>query len=68
MPSWCWVLISTVFSATGTPSSYSYVTCVLPSGRRYGTWPDLRTAARRSARRWAVQIGSGIRSGVSSHA
>ena len=34
MPSLCWVEISTVFSATGSPSTYSKVTCVLPSGRR----------------------------------
>ena len=72
MPSWCWVLMSTAFSATGLPSSYSNVTWVLPSGRRYGSWPDLRTSARRSARRWAVQIGSGMQvrrlvAGVAEH-
>ena len=43
-------------------------TWVLPSGRRYGTAPARRTWARRSERRWASQIGSGMRSGVSSQA
>ncbi len=41
MPSLCWVEMSTVFSATGRPSSYSKVTWVLPSGRRYGNRPGL---------------------------
>ena len=34
--------------ASGTPCSYSTVTWVLPSGRRYGSWPDLRTSASRA--------------------
>ena len=68
MPGACWVEMSTVTSRTGRPSSYSKVTWVLPSGRRYGRAPDLRTSARRSASRWASQIGSGMRSAVSSQA
>ena len=68
MPSWCWVLMSTLFSRTGRPFSYSTLTWVLPSGRRYGMAPLLRTSVRRSLRRWASQMGMGIRSGVSSQA
>ena len=49
-------------------SSYSIVTWVLPSGRRYGSVPSLRTAVSCSASRWAIVIGSGISSGVSSQA
>ena len=49
-------------------SSYSMVTWVLPSGRRYGSVPSLRTAVSCSARRCAMVIGSGISSGVSSQA
>ena len=52
----------------GTPRSYSTVTCVLPSGRRYGSVPFLRTSARRRAMRWARAIGSGMSSGVSRQA
>ena len=52
----------------GMPRSYSTVTWVLPSGRRYGSWPDLRTSASRRAIRWASAIGSGISSGVSRQA
>ena len=59
---------TTVRTRTGTPCSYSTVTCVLPSGRRYGSWPDLRTSASRRAMRWASAIGSGISSGVSRQA
>jgi hypothetical protein len=44
------------------------LTCVLPSGRRYGSRPLLRTSARRYASRCASQIGIGMRSSVSSHA
>ena len=64
----CWVEIRTVRRRTGRPSAYSKVTWVLPSGRRYGSTPTLRTWARRWAKRCASQIGIGIRSAVSSQA
>ena len=38
----CWADTTTVRTRFGTPRSYSTVTWVLPSGRRYGSWPDLR--------------------------
>ena len=44
------------------------VTWVLPSGRRYGMVPSLRTAVSRRASRCASAIGSGISSGVSEQA
>ena len=43
-------------------------TWVLPSGRRYPSWPVRRTWASRMLRRCASQIGSGSRSSVSSQA
>ena len=64
-PSRCCVEIRTVDNLTGRPSTYSKVTWVFPSGRRYGMSPLLRTSVRRSARRCANQIGRGMRSGVS---
>ena len=64
----CWAETTTVRTRFGTPCSYSTVTWVLPSGRRYGSWPDLRTSARRRAIRCASAIGSGISSGVSRQA
>ena len=48
--------------------AYSIVTWVLPSGRRYGSWPVRRTSDRRRAMRWARAIGSGMSSGVSRQA
>src|SRR6266511_3160701 len=60
----CWLETTTVCSRTGFKPSYSIATCVLPSGRRYGIVPSLRTAASRAANRWANAIGSGINSGV----
>ena len=59
---------TTVLSRTGRRPSYSMVTWVLPSGRRYGMVPSLRTAERRRASRCASAIGSGISSGVSEQA
>ncbi len=60
---------TTVSTRTGRLSaSYSMVTCVFPSGRRYGSVPSLRTAVSCSARRWAITIGSGISTSVSSQA
>ncbi|RAO49864.1 hypothetical protein PSN01_04585 [Micromonospora saelicesensis] len=64
----CWLDTTTVFSRTGRSPSYSMVTWVLPSGRRYGIVPSLRTAERRRASRCASAIGSGISSGVSEQA
>ena len=49
----CWAETTTVRTRFGTPCSYSTVTCVLPSGRRYGSWPrlaDLGQAARHPVR------------------
>ena len=68
MSSACCEDTTTVSSRTGLPSAYSMVTWVLPSGRRYGTTPSLRTCVRRRASRWASAIGSGISSGVWSQA
>ena len=42
----CWVETTTVSSRTALSPTYSMVTWVLPSGRRYGTAPDLRTAGQ----------------------
>ena len=64
----CWAETTTVLTRFGTPRSYSIVTCVLPSGRRYGSWPLLRASASRRAIRCASAIGSGISSGVSRQA
>jgi hypothetical protein len=64
----CWLETTTVLSRTGRSPSYSMVTCVFPSGRRYGTVPSRRTAASRRASRCASAIGSGISSGVSEQA
>ena len=68
MPGPCWVEMRTVVSRFGLPSTYSTDTWVLPSGRRYGSTPDLRTSESRCASRCASQIGIGIRSSVSSQA
>ena len=64
----CWLDTTTVSRRTALSPSYSIVTWVLPSGRRYGIAPDLRTSDSRRASRWANAIGNGISSGVSSHA
>ena len=53
MPSACWVEIRTVSTRTGLCPSYSIVTWVFPSGRRYGRTPrlaDLRQALREPMR------------------
>ncbi len=57
---------TTVSRRTALSPSYSMVTWVLPSGRRYGMVPFLRTSERRFARRCARKIGNGISVGVSS--
>jgi len=54
----------TVRTGFGTPRSYSTVTCVLPSGRRYGRMPRLRTSASRR-RAGGEQIGQRHQLGVS---
>ena len=68
MPGPCCVEISTVDRRFGLPSTYSTETWVLPSGRRYGSVPDLRTSESRNASLCASQIGIGMRSSVSSQA
>ena len=68
MSSACWLETTTVSSRSALSPTYSMVTWVLPSGRRYGTAPDLRTAVSRRASRCARAIGSGISSGVSEQA
>ena len=55
MPSACWVEMTTVSRRTGWSPAYSMVTWVLPSGRRYGTVPSLRTADRRRESRCATR-------------
>src|SRR6478752_348769 len=52
----CCAEISTVSTRTGLPSTYSTDTWLLPSGRRYGTTPALRTSESRFDKRWAVEI------------
>ncbi len=68
MLSECWVDTTTLLIPTGRIPSYTTLTWVLPSGRSHGRSPALRTAASRSARRWASTIGSGMSDGVSSDA
>ena len=64
----CCVLTTMASMRTGTSSSYSSVTCVLPSGRRKSTPPIffLRTAASCRASLCAYSMGAGMSSGVSS--
>ena len=64
----CWDDTTTVRTRFGRPCSYSTVTWVLPSGRRYGSWPDFRTSDSRRAMRCARAMGRGMSSGVSRHA
>ena len=64
----CCAEISTVSTRTGLPSTYSTDTWLLPSGRRYGTTPALRTSESRFDKRWAIAIGIGISSSVSRQA
>ena len=61
----CWLDTTTVSIRTALSPSYSTVTWVLPSGRRYAIVPFLRTSDSRSDSRCAIVIGSGISSGVS---
>jgi hypothetical protein len=62
----CWVETTTVSTCTGRSPSYSTETCVFPSGRSQATSPLLRTAASRSAMRWASRMGVGISASFSS--
>ena len=62
----CWVLMTTVSTATGSLSSYTTVTCDLPSGRSHLSERSLRRSARARVRRCASMIGIGISSSVSS--
>src|SRR6185503_8133351 len=64
----CCALISTVSTRLAVVPSYAIVTWLLPSGRRYGITPALRTSASRLANRCAIAIGSGISSSVSRQA
>ena len=71
-PGSCWVEISTLQSRFGTPSSYSIVTCVLPSGRTNGSVPsspDLGQSLREPVRepdRHRHEV-SGLVAGVAEH-
>ena len=62
----CWVEITTASTRTGLPfASYSTVTWLLPSGRRYDICPFLRTSLSRYVSLCANDIGVGISSSVS---
>ncbi len=63
-----WVETTIASMRLGLPYSYSTVTCVLPSGRRNGSLPFLRTSASFFASRFASEIVSGMSSGVSRQA
>src|SRR6059036_593632 len=60
----CWLDTTTVSRRTALLPSYSIVTCVLPSGRRYGTVPLLRTSDSRRANRWARRLSEVRKSGT----
>ena len=65
----CWVETTMAGQRRTLPSlSYSTVTWLLPSGRSQLSSPLLRTAASRRHRAWAMAMGAGISSGVSSQA
>ena len=65
----CWVETTMAGQRRMLPSpSYSTVTWLLPSGRSQASSPLLRKAARRRQRVWAMAMGAGISSGVSSQA
>ena len=49
-------------------ASYSTVTWLLPSGRSQVSSPLLRASVRRRQSWWAMEIGAGISSAVSSQA
>ena len=65
----CWVDTTMAGQESTLPSSpYSTVTWLLPSGRSHFSSPALRTSARRRDSLWAMEMGAGISSGVSSQA
>ncbi len=64
----CWVETTMAVMRLGRPSTYSTLTCDLPSGRRKSTSPWRRTSLSRCTSLWASMMGSGISSGVSSQA
>ena len=65
----CWVETTTVSMRSTRPcSSYWTETWLLPSGRSQGRRPDLRRPASSRASLWAMAMGAGISSGVSSQA
>ena len=61
----CWVETTTLLMRTGLPSMYSKETWVLPSGRKKGTVPSLRTLVSCWESWWAQKMGAGMRVGVS---
>jgi len=64
----CARAITTFSTLTGLPPSYLTVTWLLPSGRTKGIDPVSRDSSRALVKACASVIGSGINSGVSSHA
>ena len=65
----CWVETTIAGQESTSPfSPYSTVTWHLPSGRRKSSSPFFLTSASLLARAWAMVMGAGINSGVSSQA
>ena len=65
----CWVDTTMAGQESTWPSSpYSTVTWLLPSGRSHFSLPDLRTSVSCRESLWAMEMGAGISSGVSSQA
>lgn len=64
----CCAETTTAEMRLGVPSSYSTLTCALPSGRRYGSSFSRRTCSSFLVRRFASVIGSGISAPVSQQA
>ena len=64
----CWVEITTASTRTGLEPSYSTVTWDFPSGLTKSMMPFRRTSARRKQSLWAIIMGRGINSSVSSQA
>ena len=64
----CWVEMTTASMRFGVLPTYSTLTWLLPSGRRKSRMPSRRAVERRCTSLCAIMIGSGMSSGVSSHA
>ena len=64
----CCVEMTTASMRLGVLSTYSTLTWLLPSGRRKSRMPSRRTSESRRTSLWAIMMGSGISSGVSSQA